>query len=64
MDYQAHFAQALAKLRDERRYRVFLPTLSATPATFHAPPGIPLMVHATSSSGARTIISAWVSIPR
>jgi 5-aminolevulinate synthase len=23
MDYQAHFAQALAKLRDERRYRVF-----------------------------------------
>jgi 5-aminolevulinate synthase len=23
MDYQSHFAQALAKLRDERRYRVF-----------------------------------------
>jgi 5-aminolevulinate synthase len=23
MDYQAHFPQALAKLRDERRYRVF-----------------------------------------
>src|SRR6516225_8946005 len=23
MDYQAHFAQALAKLREERRYRVF-----------------------------------------
>jgi len=23
MDYQAHFAQALAKLQDERRYRVF-----------------------------------------
>jgi 5-aminolevulinate synthase len=23
MDYQAHFSQALAKLRDERRYRVF-----------------------------------------
>jgi len=23
MDYQAHFAQALAKLRDESRYRVF-----------------------------------------
>jgi 5-aminolevulinate synthase len=23
MDYQAHFAEALAKLRDERRYRVF-----------------------------------------
>src|SRR4051794_37133733 len=23
MDYQAHFAQALAQLRDERRYRVF-----------------------------------------
>jgi hypothetical protein len=24
MDYQAHFAQALAKLRDERRYRVWI----------------------------------------
>ena len=64
MNYDAFFTDALARLRDERRYRVFadLERLAGRfpRAIWHSPEAAP----ATSSSGAPTTISAWASTPR
>jgi 5-aminolevulinate synthase len=47
MDYQDHFAEALAKLRDECRYRIFA-DLERHAGRFPRPNGIPRTARATS----------------
>ena len=63
MNYDAYFTGALARLREERRYRVFadLERLAGRfpRAVWHSPQG-----RATWWCGARTTISAWASTPK
>ncbi len=63
MKYDAFFADALSRLHDERRYRVFadLERIAGRfpHAIWHAAPGPREVVIWCS-----TIISAWASIPR
>ena len=48
MTYDHFFSAALARLHEERRYRVFLPISSGSPGAFRAQFGIP-----------RTDLAAW-----
>ena len=63
MNYDQVFENAIATLRDEKRYRVFadLERDASRPpqAAFHAP-----TICAMSQSGARMTISAWAVIRR
>ena len=63
MDYNLFFAQALFRLREERRYRVFA-DLERWRGAFPMRSGIRRKARARSWSGAPTTISAWASIPK
>jgi hypothetical protein len=63
MNYDGYFLHALARLRDERRYRVFA-DLERIAGRYPPPSGTRLRARATSSSGAPTTTSAWGSTRR
>ena len=64
MDYQRVFSQAIDRLHEEGRYRVFIDILrnKGSIPMRAVSPGI--MGQSRLPSGARTIISRWASIPR
>ncbi len=63
MDYEKHFRAALDQIRSEGRYRVFADVLRRRGAYPNAERVAGSEVPSRSSSGARTTISAWASIP-
>ena len=64
MRYTQFFQDAIGKLKSEQRYRVFADIERDAERFPHAIWREPEARRMTSPSGARTIISAWASIPR